>query len=78
MRLKINEAIEKAANNGYKVKKIDIAKKIFRTKNQRALSANMWNLCSGRTKRITGEQVLTIAKMCHVSVSFLFGKEGEK
>lgn len=75
MRLKINEAIEHAAQKGVQVKKKDLGTVLFPKSEKHVAAINMSNLCAGRTKRVTGEQVVKIAEVCKVPIAFLFGKE---
>lgn len=75
MRLKINEAIARSEMNGKRVLKKDIAARLFPGVSEAAQQVNMTNLCTGRTKRITPEQVEVICEMCDCTPNFLFDYE---
>lgn len=75
MQLRVNEAIARAAMNGKKVYKKDIAAVIFAGASESAQQVNMTNLCNGKTKRIAPEWVKVICEMCNCSADFLFGIE---
>lgn len=77
MRLKVNEAILLAALKGKKIYKKDLAKVLYPRKDEKVQKVNMSNLCGGRIKRITVEQVRAICEVCECSADFLFGLENE-
>lgn len=72
---KIKEAIARAEANGLKVKKIDLAEKIWPGRNKQTLQVNMTNLCNGSTQRIAPEWVDIICKELKVDPNFLFNIE---
>ena len=72
-RLRINEAIAFAESNGRKLYKKDLGKLLFGTDNEQSTKVSVTNLCSGRTKRFTVEQVLTICDFCGCDPNYLFG-----
>lgn len=77
MRIRVNEAIARCEMNGRRVLKKDIAARLFPGVSEAAQQVNMTNLCAGRTKRITAEQVAVICEMCDCTPNFLFGYESE-
>lgn len=64
-----------AAENGKKVKKKDLAAKMWPDSSEAAQQVNMTKLCSGKYKNINPEWVHIICKECGVTPSFLFGYE---
>lgn len=71
--LKINEAIAQAEMNGRKVYKKDLAAKIWPNSRPEAQAVNMTNLCSGQTKKINPEWIITICKETGCTADFLLG-----
>jgi hypothetical protein len=72
MRLKLNEAIAQSEVNGKKVLKQDLALKLFPDANKKTRQVNMTNLCNGRTKRVSVEQVRIICEMLNCTADYLF------
>ena len=72
-RLKIDEAIAQAMLNGKKLKKIDIAAKLWPNSSIPTRRQNMANLCTGKTEKITTEMVAIICEMTGVDANFLLG-----
>lgn len=75
MKLRIEEAIAKANYNGRKVKKKDIASRIFEGASEVSQAIRMTSLINGNTRRVDPEWVLTICEMCDVTPNYLFGVE---
>lgn len=75
MILRINEAIARSEMNGKKVLKKDLAAKIWPNSRLEAQKVNMTNLCSGVTKKINPEWIVTVCKELNCSADFLFGLE---
>lgn len=75
MRLRVNEAIARSEANGKKVFKKDIAARLFDGSSESAQKINMSNLCTGVTKRVAPEWVVTICEMCGCTANYLFGME---
>lgn len=69
---RVNEAIAQAEANGLKVKKIDLAEKLWPGRKKETLQVNMTNLCNGSTKRIDPEWVETICKELKTTPNYLF------
>lgn len=72
-RLKIDEAIARAMLNGKKMKKIEIAARLWPDSSNPTRRQNMANLCTGKTKQITTEMVAIICEMTGVDANFLLG-----
>ena len=72
---RLKEAIAKAEANGLKVKKIDLAEKIWPGRNKQTLQVNMTNLCNGSTQRINPDWVDIICRELKTDPNFLFGYE---
>ena len=77
MSLKVNEAIARSESKGNKVFKKDIAARLWATSSPEAQQVNMTNLCSGITKKISPEWVVTLCEMLSCSADFLFGLKDE-
>lgn len=73
--LRINEAFLNAEANGLKVKKIELAEKLWPGRNKQTLQVNMTNLTNGTTKRIDVEMVEIICRELKTSPNFLFNIE---
>lgn len=76
--IRINEAIAKATLDGKKVKKIDIAARLWPDSVLLTRRANMTNLCTGKTDRITKEMVEIICEMTGCDANFLFNIKNEE
>lgn len=70
---RINEAILKAAQNGKKVFKKDLAAKMWPDSTPAAQQVNMTALCSGRKQKVSVEWVTIICKECGCTADYLFG-----
>lgn len=73
--LKVNEAIARSEANGKKILKKDLAAKIWANSRPEAQAVNMTNLCSGITKKINPEWIITICKETGCTADFLLGIE---
>lgn len=75
VKLKVNEAIARSEANGKKILKKDLAAKIWANSRPEAQAVNMTNLCSGITKKINPEWIVTICKETGCTADFLLGIE---
>lgn len=73
--LKVNEAIALSEAMGKKVLKKDLAAKIWPNSRSEAQAVNMTNLCSGVTKKVNPEWIITICRETGCTADFLFGIE---
>ena len=73
--LKVNEAIALAEAMGKKIMKKDLAAKIWPNSRPEAQVVNMSNLCSGVTKKINPDWIITICRETGCTADFLFGIE---
>ena len=73
--LKVNEAIVLAEAMGRKIMKKDLAAKIWPNSRPEAQVVNMSNLCSGVTKKINPDWIITICRETGCTADFLFGIE---
>ena len=73
MGLKLNEAIALSASKGKKVKKKELAAKIWPNSNSSAQAVNMANLCNGTTKRFDSDWIIIICRELGCTSDFLFG-----
>jgi hypothetical protein len=73
MQIRIEEAIARAKQRGKKVKKIDIARRLWPDSSRAAQIVNMGGLCNGRTTKVSPEWVAIICEMLDCSADFLFG-----
>ena len=73
--LKVNEAIALAEAMGRKIMKKDLAAKIWPNSRPEAQVVNMSNLCSGVTKKINPDWIITICRETGCTADFLFGRE---
>ena len=76
--IRINEAIAKATLDGKKVKKMDIAARLWPDSVLLTRRANMTNLCTGKTQKITMEMVEIICEMTGCDANFLFNIKNEE
>ena len=74
---RLNEAIARAALNGKKVLKKDLAAKIWPDSTEAAQQVNMTALCRGKKMKVAPEWVVAICKECECSADFLFGLKDE-
>lgn len=77
VRFRVNEAIARSEMMGKKVRKKEIAARLFDGVSESAQQVNMTNLCNGKTKRIAPEWVVILCEMLDCSADFLFGIGGE-
>ena len=75
LRLRVNEAIARSEAKGKKIKKKDIAARLFEHASKSSQQVNMTNLCNGTTKRIVPEWVVIICEMLDCTADYLFGME---
>lgn len=73
--LKVNEAIALSEAMGKKVLKKDLAAKIWPNSRPEAQAVNMTNLCSGVTKKVNPDWIITICRETGCTADFLFGIE---
>lgn len=73
MRIKLNEAIALSASKGKKVKKRELAAKMWPNSNSSAQAVNMANLCNGTTKRFDPDWIVIICRELGCTSDFLFG-----
>lgn len=73
MRIKLNEAIASSASKGKKVKKKELAAKIWPNSNSSSQAVNMANLCNGTTKRVNPDWIVIICKELGCTSDFLLG-----
>ena len=71
--LKVNEAIALSEAMGKKVLKKDLAAKIWPNSRSEAQAVNMTNLCSGVTKKVNPEWIVTICRETGCTADFLLG-----
>lgn len=75
MRFRINEAVALTTVRGKRVKKKDIAAKLFPDSVESTANQNMVNICSGNKKSLSAQQINIICDMCGCSADFLLGRE---
>lgn len=73
--LKIDEAIDCAKKRGIKIKKKELAAKLWPDSTESAQQVSMTKLCAGRKKLINPDWVVIICRECGVTPNFLFGYE---
>ena len=71
--LKVNEAIAQAEMNGKKILKKELAAKIWPDSRPEAQAVNMTNLCSGVTKKVNPDWIITICRETECTSDFLLG-----
>lgn len=71
--MRIEEAIARAKQQGVKIKKKDIAARLWPDSNEVGQQVNMTKLCSGKTTKVSPEWVQIICEMTGCSANFLFG-----
>lgn len=71
----INEAIASATLKGIKVRKIDLAVKLWADRPEAIARVNMTTLCSGKRKRIDPAWVGIVCDVCQCTPNQLFGIE---
>ena len=72
--LRIDEALKHAKKQGRKVRKKDIAARLWPNSKPATQATNMTNLCSGFTEKILPEWINVICEMTGVSADFLVGR----
>lgn len=72
-KLKLNEAIAQAEMNGNKILKKELAAKIWPNSRPEAQAVNMTNLCSGVTKKVNPDWIITICRETGCTSDFLLG-----
>lgn len=72
MRLRINEAIKIAKREGKKIKKTDLAFALWDVKNIKAARENIYNLCSGKSKKVDIDAIPIICDKLGVTSDYLF------
>lgn len=77
LKLRVSEAIARSEMNGKKVKKKDIAARLWEGSSEQAQQVNMTNLVNGTTKKISPDWVVIICEMCDCSTDYLFGLKDE-
>lgn len=75
--IEIDEAIKQAMASGRNITVEELAKKVFPELCEHAACYKLYKLRTGRTKRITIDQVTTICRVCGCSPNLLFGYESE-
>ena len=71
-RLRIAEAMEKLEQKGNKIKKIQIAEKLWPKSSRKTQQMNIANLIDGKTKRVDIEWVSILCEVLECNPSFLF------
>ena len=71
--MRIEQAIARAKEQGKKVKKKDIAARLWPDSTPVAQQVNMTSLCNGVTTRISPDWVPIICEMTGCTADFLFG-----
>lgn len=75
--IRIEQAIARAKEQGKKVKKKDIAARLWPDSTEAGQQVNMTALCSGSTARINPDWVNIICDMTGCTPDFLFGYSNE-
>ena len=75
--IRIEQAIARAKEQGKKVKKKDIAARLWPDSTEAGQQVNMTALCSGSTTRINPDWVNIICDMTGCTPDFLFGYSNE-
>jgi len=73
MKMRIEQAIARAKEQGNKVLKKELAALLWPDSTENSQQVNMTSLCNGRTTKINPEWVGIICKKCKCSADFLFG-----
>lgn len=71
--IRIEQAMARAKEQGKKVKKKDLAKRLWPDSSPVAQQVNMTALCAGKTTRINPDWVKIICEMTGCTSDFLFG-----
>ena len=75
--IEIDEAIKQAMANGRNIAVKELAKEVFSELSEHAACYKLYKLRTGRTKRVTIDQVLTICRVCGCSPNLLFGYDNK-
>lgn len=75
--IEIDKAIKQTLANGRNITVEELAKEVFPELSEHAACYKLYKLRTGRTKRVTIDQVLTICRVCGCSPNLLFGYESE-
>lgn len=75
--IRIEQAIARAKEQGKKVKKKDIAARLWPDSTEAGQMVNMTALCNGSTARISPDWVNIICDMTECTPNFLFGYSNE-
>lgn len=73
--MRIEQAIAFAKERGHKIKKKDIAARLWPNSSPEAQQVNMTALCNGSTRKVESEWVRIICEMTGVDPNFLFNDE---
>lgn len=76
-KIEIDEAIKQAMASGRNITVEELAKKVFPELSEHAACYKLYKLRTGRTKRITIDQVTTICRVCGCFPNLLFGYESK-
>lgn len=71
----VKGAIERAKENGIKINKTELAKRLWSSSSQQTQRANMTNLVNGSTTSIKVEWIEIICQVCQCTPNYLFGYE---
>lgn len=77
MKIRVEEAIARARQQGLQIRKKDIAARLWPYAGEQARATYMSRLCSGLTERVTADMVRVIADMTGCTADFLFGISDE-
>ena len=76
-KIEIDEAIKQTMASGRNITVEELAKEVFPELGEHAACYKLYKLRTGRTKRITIDQVTTICRVCGCSPNLLFGHESK-
>ena len=76
MEIRINEALALANSKGLKILKKDLAAALFPGASEDSQRVSFCRMTSGKTKRISIDEIEIICNICKVSPNFLFGYDG--
>lgn len=74
-RFRLKEAIANAADNGIKVSRLELAKKLWPGRTEDTLRSNLSNLENGHTRRVEVEWIWTLTEILGCTSDMLFGLE---
>lgn len=75
--IEIDKAIKQAMASGRNITVEELAKEVFPELSEHAACYKLYKLRTGRTKRVTIDQVLTICRVCGCSPNLLFGYDNK-